>query len=336
MSELRETLFRHLTLLQLIPRHPGRISTPVLLEKLQERGFHVDMRTLQRDLKDRLALHFPLACDDSGRPFRWYFDRDFHRNLPAMDPSSALALVLAQDHLRALLPPVVMSQLASHFDGARRLLDEMKGNRFHRWARRVRALPDGKTLIPATVPEGIWQAVTQGLLEERALEVVYLSRSRGEERSLVLHPQGLVDRHRVTYLLATVNAYDDVCHFALHRIHSARISDTPWREATAFDLDDYIAGGAFGYPQGDGTVRLVAEVTAQTAWLLSETPLSRHQHLRPLADGAWHRLEAWVPDDRQTLWWLMGMGAQVHVLEPAAWREALLENARALLARAGE
>ncbi|MBK1690600.1 helix-turn-helix transcriptional regulator [Ectothiorhodospira mobilis] len=333
MTELRETLFRHLTLLQLIPRHPGRISTPVLLEKLRERGFQVDMRTLQRDLRDKLALHFPLACDDSRRPYRWYFDREFHRNLPAMDPSSALALVLAQDHLRGLLPPVVMAQLTPHFDGARRLLDEMKENRFHHWARRVRALPDGKTLIPAAVPEGIWQTVALGLLEARALDVIYLSRSRQMERPLVLHPQGLVDRQRVTYLIATANDHDDVRHFALHRIRSARISDTPWREVPDFDLDAYIAGGAFGYPQGPDQVRLVAEVTDQTAWLLSETPLSQRQRLEPLPDGAWHRLEAWVPDDRQTLWWLMGMGSRIHVLEPASWRETILGHARALLSR---
>ncbi|RCV85767.1 WYL domain-containing protein, partial [Vreelandella rituensis] len=52
MSEIRETLFRYLTMLQLIPRSPGRIATPVLLEKLRERGFQVDSRSLQRDLRD--------------------------------------------------------------------------------------------------------------------------------------------------------------------------------------------------------------------------------------------------------------------------------------------
>lgn len=76
MSEIRETLFRYLALLQLIPRSPGRISTTVLLEKLHERGFHIDTRSLQRDLRDRLSLHFPLGCDDSQKPYRWYFDRD--------------------------------------------------------------------------------------------------------------------------------------------------------------------------------------------------------------------------------------------------------------------
>lgn len=62
MSEIRDTLFRYLAMLQLTPRSPGRISTPVLLDKLQERGFQIDTRSLQRDLRDRLSLHFPVTA----------------------------------------------------------------------------------------------------------------------------------------------------------------------------------------------------------------------------------------------------------------------------------
>lgn len=37
--------------------------------------------------------------------------------------------------------------------------------------------------------------------------------------------------------------------------------------------------------------------------------------------------------DQQTLWWLMGFGARFDVLEPQAWREAIREQARQILAR---
>jgi hypothetical protein len=122
MSEIRDTLFRYLAMLQLIPRSPGRISTPVLLEKLSERGFSIDARSLQRDLRDKLAAHFPLGCDDSEKPYRWYLDRDFHCNLPALDVPSALTLVLAEEYLKGLLPPVVIGQLSPQFRDARKLL----------------------------------------------------------------------------------------------------------------------------------------------------------------------------------------------------------------------
>ncbi|XUO84638.1 hypothetical protein RVM27_02765 [Halomonas sp. KM007] len=65
MSDARDTLFRHITMLQLIPRYPGWISTPALKEKLAEHGFLVDIRSLQRDLGQKLSSQFPIGCDDS-------------------------------------------------------------------------------------------------------------------------------------------------------------------------------------------------------------------------------------------------------------------------------
>nr|WP_299242936.1 WYL domain-containing protein [uncultured Halomonas sp.] len=333
MSEIRETLFRYLTLLQLIPRSPGRIATPVLQEKLQERGFQIDTRSLQRDLRDKLALHFPLICDDDSKPYRWYFDREFHCNLPALDVPSALTLVLAEEYLRGLLPPVVIGQLASQFSDARRLLDDMERNGLSQWAKRVRAIPNGKALLPAQLEESTWQSVAQALLEKKALDVTYLSRSREVRKSFTLHPQGLVSRHSVTYLLATVNDYDDIRQFALQRIEAVAFSNNTWRESEGSELDDYISSGAFGYPQGTDNVRLVAHVEPQVAWLLTETPLAERQTLTPLPDSDWQRLEAEVPDDQQTLWWLRGMGASVEVIEPQAWRDDIRTNAEKILSR---
>ncbi|GKW48603.1 helix-turn-helix transcriptional regulator [Halomonas sp. NCCP-2165] len=333
MSEIRDTLFRYLTLLQLIPRSPGRISTPVLLEKLHERGFQIDTRSLQRDLRDKLALHFPLSCDDSQRPYRWYFDRDFHCSLPALDVPSALTLVLAEEYLKGLLPPVVVGQLTPQFRDARQLLDDLQANGLSQWARRVRAIPNGKALLPAPLAAATWQTVTQALLEQRALDVSYLSRSAEEEKRFTLHPQGLVSRHSVTYLLATVNDYTDIRQFALHRIDEATLSETVWREASGFDLDDYIRGGAFGYRQSPEDVTLIADVAPQVAWLLTETPLAAEQRLDPMPGSDWQRLTAKVPDDQQTLWWLMGMGSNVEVLAPEAWQSEILDTAREIVAR---
>ncbi|MGR4068954.1 helix-turn-helix transcriptional regulator [Billgrantia sp. C5P2] len=333
MSESRDTLFRFLTMLQLIPRYPGRISTPVLLEKLHERGFVIDNRSLQRDLRGRLSRFFPLGCDDSEKPYRWYFDRDYHCDLPALDVPSALTLVLAEEYLKGLLPPVVIGQLAPQFRSARQLLDEMQRNGLSQWARRVRAIPNGKALIPAQLEEATWQSVAQALLEQRALDVTYLSRSREERKTFTLHPQGMVSRHSVTYLLATVNDYNDIRQFALQRIEAAAFSEAAWQESEDFNLDDYIRSGAFGYLQGMDDVRLVAHVEPQVVWLLTETPLAEEQTLTPLPDSDWQRLEAVVRDDQQTLWWLRGMGASVEVIEPKEWRDDIRATAEKILAR---
>ena len=69
MSGRQDTLFRHLALLQLIPRAPHYRATTTLQALLEERGFNTELRTLQRDL-EKMSAHFPLLCDRDTRPFR--------------------------------------------------------------------------------------------------------------------------------------------------------------------------------------------------------------------------------------------------------------------------
>ncbi|WP_346795903.1 WYL domain-containing protein [Halomonas sp. Bachu 37] len=333
MAETREPLPRYLALLELIPRAPRFIDTPTLLNRLHAQGFNSDIRALQRDLSGPLMRRFPLQCDDSHKPFRWSFPSHYQLSLPGLDLPQALAWVMAEAHLSNLLPEVVLAQLEPQFNLARKQLDGLDGNGFGQWAQRVRTVTPGLTLLPARIEASIWQAVTDALLRQQALAVRYLSRTRETESTLLLHPQGLVSRHGVSYLVALVNDYDDPRHFALHRLRHAAPSDKPWREATDFDLDTHIQEGAFAYREGPQTVRLVAEVAPSIAWLLSETPLCDAQTLYSLPGGEAYRLEAEVPDDKQTLWWLRGLGAHVHVLAPAHWREDIREHARRILAR---
>ena len=169
----------------------------------------------------------------------------------------------------------------------------------------------------------------------QALDVEYLARSSNNAKAYVLHPHGLVVRHSVTYLLATVNDYDDVRQFPLQRILTATPSKQAYRLQVDFDLQSYIDNGGFGYAAEGAQkwVTLRARIDQDAARMLSETHLSEQQSFsEPAADG-WVELTAVVPNDQQTLWWLQGFGARFDVLEPQEWREAIREQARQILAR---
>jgi len=55
-----ETLLRHWQMLRLIPRHPRRISTAEIEQRLANRGYPTTRRIIQRDL-DKLSREFPLV-----------------------------------------------------------------------------------------------------------------------------------------------------------------------------------------------------------------------------------------------------------------------------------
>ncbi|WP_404418822.1 helix-turn-helix transcriptional regulator [Marinospirillum sp.] len=323
MSESKDTLLRLLTTLQLIPRHPGRIATPTLQEKLADRGFHIDLRSLQRDLKGRLSSHFPLACDESVRPFRWSFLADAQINLPALDTPAALTLCLAEEQLRSLLPASVADQLKPQFQAARQHLNSLEHNQLAGWAKRVRALPNGKALIPAPLHSDVWASVSEALLHQKQLDVTYLSRKKQEAKNFTLHPVGLVSRYALSYLIAQVDGYDNLRHFAVHRIEKATPLDAASNAHPDFDLDAYIQSGALSWKTAEGTTRLVADIHPQLAWILKETPLSEEQSLTPIPGSDWERLEATVLQDKETLWWIYGLNDKIRVREPQVWVEEI-------------
>ncbi|WMC10092.1 WYL domain-containing protein [Oceanimonas pelagia] len=278
-----------------------------------------------------MSSHFPLHCNQNERPFRWSFDAGFKSGLPAMDTATALTLVLAEEYLKSLLPPIAVDRLGQQFDSARKFLDGLQQNGYADWARRVRAIPDSKALLPAQVDAGVWQGISDALLNRHTVDVHYLSRQKGEIKQYTLHPQGLVARHSVSYLLATVNDYNDVRQFALHRIRQLRPGRMPFRQQPEFSVESYITHGGFDYPLGTRQVELVARISPDLAWRLRETPLSEQQQLSAPGDNGRITLAATVPNDQQTLWWLTGFGPRVEVVQPTEWRRILAEQARQML-----
>lgn len=326
MSEAKDTLLRMFALLRLIPEFPGHIASTTLLEKLRDRGFFVDMRTVQRDL-NRLSTPFSLMCDESVSPYRWSFTKDAELDLREMDPSTALVLYLAQDHLKSLLPQSALDLLAPQFNRARNYLEGLGQNGLSHWARRVRAVPNGRALVPAPIPLQIWDQVSTALLEHRQLRVLYLSRSKATLKEMRLHPVGFISRHSISYLIATVDGYSDVIQFAVHRIREAECLDLPAVGDADVDLDEYLNGGGFNSAGPVPMVELKADVSPQIAWHLGETPLSQEQTIESLPGSNWKRLKACVPQDQETLWWIFGLNENIRVHEPQIWVDAVKEKA---------
>lgn len=56
---MSNTAVRYLTMLRMVPRFPKSITTTELAERLEDHGFSVTMRSIQRDL-EKLSTDFPL------------------------------------------------------------------------------------------------------------------------------------------------------------------------------------------------------------------------------------------------------------------------------------
>ncbi|MBE0472468.1 MAG: WYL domain-containing protein, partial [Methyloprofundus sp.] len=302
--------------MQSIPREPFYKNTTTLLSFIEEAGFNVSPRMLQRDL-EKLSQYYPINCDKSEKPYRWSYPAEYKSNLPALDSVTALSWVMAEEHLKPILPAIAFDKLQSQFKNARAFLEGQSHNYFRHWKEKVKVLPNGKALMPPDVDQHVWQNVTEALLLGRVIEIDYLSREKKTQQTLTLHPLALAVRDSTTYLLAMINEYDDVRHLALHRIKASQILSEQAREKPDFDFDAYIQSGVFGYPIAKENIQLEALIDKEVAWHLEETPLSLTQQLIETDNPEHVRLVADVPYDQQTFWWLLGFGSKVEVIKPS-------------------
>jgi predicted DNA-binding transcriptional regulator YafY len=236
---------------------------------------------------------------------------------------------MVERHLYHLLPRPCLDLLNPYFGQAEKVLAEIRPQPLANWPDKVAVLNRGLSLCSPHIESDVLFNVYQGVLIARQLKVMYRRRGDDHAEERIVNPLGLVAVDQVHYLVCTFWNYTDIRHLAMHRIESVeRLYDSAIVPA-GFDLQAYAASGEFGYPEGDGTLKLKALFDNFTAQQFKETPLSNAQKLTERKDGR-VLLEAEVRDTAQLRWWLQGFGAAVEVLGPEKLRDEFAEMSRQL------
>ncbi len=104
---MSETILRQWTMLRRIKRGQ-RIGTQELKAYLEQEGFKVGHRTVQRDLVE-LAKVFPGLKNDGHKPAGWYWEIDAEVvDIPGLNPSMALSFKLVESFLKPLRPSAAL------------------------------------------------------------------------------------------------------------------------------------------------------------------------------------------------------------------------------------
>lgn len=308
-------------MLREIPRHPRRVSTAVILERLLAAGFDATLRTVQRDLV-KLSASLPLLGDDA-KPQGWSWQADAPQfDLPTLEPHTALVFHLAEHYLRPLLPSASLDYLSPWFRTADGVLDN-QSTEIADWRAKVRVLAPGQPLLPPAIDPEVHRVVTQALLANQRVGVRYRPRDATEDRQYEASPLGLVVRDQVIYLVCTLRDYSDVKQLILSRIQAAELLDKPVKRQASFNLDVYIAQGEFGIAVKPGRkIKLVAEFDREAAYTFMERPLAADQVVEELDDRT-VRLTAMVPDTLELRRWLVGFGPHAFVKAPAGLHDEM-------------
>lgn len=307
----------------MIPRFPRKITARDLTERLEREGLSISKRTVERDLQE-LSAAFPLTLDNREKPYGWSWQKDAPAfDLPGLGNHEALTLMLVEQHLKLLLPGSTLDVMAPYFKAARQQLTTIpKSGNMKSWLNKVRTIPPAQPLLTPAIKSDVYFAVTEALLSEKILDILY--RRRGESHSVEyqIHPLALIQRGGVIYLYARFFDYTDNRLLVLHRIEKASLLDSPANYPEGFSIDEEIRSGRLGF--GDGSmVKLRAIFSATSGEHLYETPLSTDQKIEVIKENQLE-VTATVADTPQLLWWLLALGSGVEVIEPKQLREKLV------------
>ncbi len=317
---MADALLRQWTILQSIPRHPRRIKIAGILALLQLQLSNMPTyRTIQRDL-DRLAGIFPqLKNETLNGTHYWYLDgKNTVLEIPQMEQSTALVFYMAQQQLNNQFPTSALENLNGYFNSASDLLDK-HNTAISRWRDKIKVLPQTQLLIAPNINHDVLNVVYECLLNNQKFEAKYFGRNDDQYKTFLVNPLGLVFRGTVTYLVATLNTYQDIRIMSLHRFVDATPTEQVCVLPNGFSLDDYIKEGRFDFLMGD-SIDLEVLVSSDVAIHLNESKLAENQQITPLENGC-SLLTATVRDTGQLRWWLLGFADQIEVLSPKSLRE---------------
>lgn len=312
---------RKLTVLAKLSRH-RKISAPEVQQQLLDEGEQVSLRTVQRDLVE-LASKFPI-CGDESKPIGWHIKKDAELTLPDYDLTTAITFVMADNYLSNLLPPAMRERLNPYIRTAKQFLRTESKNPASQWPKKVVVHTKGQPLHPPYISAETIEAIYSSLLSEKCLQITYKSLTTQKERSFIFHPYGIVVRSERSYLVGKYDGYNDIRSLVLSRVLKVKQLKTIADIDYDFSLANYVSNGDMGVMRNEKKLMIKLWITPVLAEILTETPLSKDQVIKPKEDD--FILTASVDDTDELRHWILSMCNHVTVLSPETVRKEIKDT----------
>lgn len=323
------------TMMRMIPRAPESISTERLLEKLHIAGFVVDLRTVQRNLKELADCEeLGLTSEKVGREAaRWQYRSDVPVTVfPSLDDHTALAFQLADRLLTTLLPSETVKALRPFMEEADNHLGKRRKSAASKWKYKIHVYPKGVRRKAPTIRPEVQAAVYQAILEEKPLRLMHLSRGKPDAKEFLVSPLGLVSRDYLIYLYGLTKEKKQVLAFALNRTQSAEILEGAVFEKPPKDFSLAEHEHLVSVPiKGSPIINLKLRLEENAAYSLRECPLASRQSINSDPEHPGREiLIAEVANTVELRQWILSLGPSAEVLAPIFLRREIANQIAAM------
>jgi len=284
----------------------------------------VSTRTIRRDLQALQEAGFAVFDEgEENETKRWKLDVQPFRGLQdGLSVSDVAALYLSRTLVEAMSGWPLATELQSAFDKIERSLNE----RMREFLATLPQVLSAKGGPGAGAPGAALVDVTRRLLDatrsRREVSMRYFSASNNRAKNYTVQPYRLALASGGVYLVGWVEAYGEFRTFAVGRIEKLTITDETFRKTR--ELPEHLFGQSMGVFWGEPE-RIELEFDARIAPYVRGRVWHESQTVRDLPDGG-VGLVLHVSHDWALRSWLLGFGASVRVLAPAALAASLLDE----------
>ena len=339
-------------LLALIQKAPGiaftdlvnRAKAKRLFEKVGEDVSTISSdsyrKRVERSLQAILDLTDPVIPLEktNGKPVHYRLPEGFKLPPSQLDISLAMFLKLAKSVFTPILPSAHQEMMNAYFDASDSLFNTNSvQTKYRNFLSKIAWHPEGygnrlvKDVKCVVAPTTI-EALAEAIFENRTLSLSYENRYRDADTTYLTQPLGLVLRGNVIYLvckLIEANKEPRIRHLHTGRIYQIETAEPLEIVTTDFNLANYIESGAFerdsAINEQPVDISLWVEPYLKTIFLERMPEVGIKED-----DGGNVYVNFTETPHPEFIWWLLGFGSQITVLEPASLVERVKSEISAM------
>ena len=311
---------RLLSELLLLQAH-GKLTGRELAKRLE-----VSERTVHRDMEALSASRVPVYAV-RGASGGWKLDEDWRTQVPGLDEAELRALLMAQPRI------IGDPRLAAAAERALgKLMAAMPAPLRERAASiRQRLFVDTAGWRGAAENVAMLPIVQDAVARDRKLLFQYQPSGR-ERAERIVDPLGLVAKGNAWYMVA--RAATGFRTYRVSRIEDAKILERPCERPPDFDLADYWKASTKRFQEGWQKCRATLRLEPKAAgWVKSwHMIVPGEPETAPDAEG-WITLSVQFDHESEAVFFVLGLGSRVEVLEPEKLRQQVLAEVQKMVER---
>ncbi|MGF1694793.1 WYL domain-containing protein [Vibrio lamellibrachiae] len=323
---------RYQKVLESIPCYPDSISSIELRDILLSADLlpatteeKSQLRTVQRCINSVAEDYTSIETEDEFRPYRYQIAKGHRHPIKPDGMSSVVSLQVIEKEIKSMLPPTLRLDVDAIFSSLKQ--EDTKQTKL--WSERFCYFQRELPLEAPKVGKEFFKQIEQALIDKKDIEFTYQKRGATKPKAYIITPLGLF-LHGNSFYLVGLKPDDpnDIRTYALHRVHTLKISFSSAKTLAEFNVKKYVEQNARHFSGGDKKKIVLRIENLRGLHLIEETLLSPNQKII-IQNDQYTIIEAEIRDSLTLEWWLMKNANIVEVISPSSLRNKIIQTLHA-------